>query len=137
MWSQTGIWLIVFTVAVAVVSGFLVPVLFELRRSAKKLTAVLTITEQSFAPLLHDLNATVKNLDRVTNDVGAVTGDVRVLSTSLRRVGRGVGALGGVLSVAGLGLGPRPALQAGIGAGLRYLAKNLFKKNYLGKGGSS
>jgi hypothetical protein len=45
MGSQAGIWLIILTVAVAVGIGFLVPVLFELRRSAKRLTSVLTIAE--------------------------------------------------------------------------------------------
>jgi len=126
MGSQAGIWLIILTVAVAVGIGFLVPVLFELRRSAKRLTSVLEIAEQSFKPLLRDLNATVQRLDRVTSDIGAVTDDVRVFSSSIRRVGKGVGELSGLVSVAGLGSGAgRTALQVGIGTGLTYLVRKL------------
>lgn len=129
MGSQTGIWLIILTVAVAVGIGFLVPVLFELRRSARRLTSVLTIAEQSLAPLLRDLNATVHELDRVTSDVGAVTDDVRVFSGSIRRVGKSVEELSDLVSVASFGFGARlAALQVGIGAGLTSLARNLFRK---------
>ena len=129
MGSQTGIWLIILTVAVAVGIGFLVPVLFELRRSAKRLTSVLTIAEQSLNPLLRDLNATVQNLDHVTSDIGAVTDDVRVFSGSIRRVGRSVEELSGLVSVASFGFGARlAALKVGIGTGLTYLARNLFTK---------
>ena len=39
MGSQAGVWLIILTVAVAVGIGFLVPVLFELHRSTKRLTS--------------------------------------------------------------------------------------------------
>ena len=120
MGSQASLWPIILTAAVAVGIAFLIPVLFELRRSAKRLTSVLAIAERSFGPLLHDLNASVQNLDRVTSDIGAVTGDVRVFSTSIRQVGRSVGVLNGLLAATGLWWGARPAaLQARLGAGLR------------------
>lgn len=127
MGGQAGIWLVILTVAVAVGIGFLVPVLLELRRSAKRLTSVLTITEQALVPLLHDLNATLQKLDLVTSDVGSVTDDVRVLSSSIRRVGTRVGELNGPVSVASLGVyAGRAALKVGIPAGLTYLARNLL-----------
>lgn len=129
MGSHTAIWPIILTVAVVVGIGFLVPVLIELRRSATRLTSVLTIAEQSLGPLLRDIHATVQQLDRVTSDIGAVTDDVRVFSGSFRRAGRSVGELSGLLSVAsfrsGAGLA---ALQVGIGTGLTYLARNVFRK---------
>jgi uncharacterized protein YoxC len=127
--SQAGIWLIILTVGVAVGIGFLVPVLFELRRSAKRLTSVLTIAEKSLDPLLRDLNATVQKLDRAMSDIGAVTDDVRLFSGSIRRVGRSVEELSGLVSVASSGFGAGlAALQVGIGAGLTSLARNLFRK---------
>jgi hypothetical protein len=133
MGSPTGIWLIILTVAVAVGIGFLVPVLFEVHRSAKRLTSVLAIAEQSLDPLLRDVNATVLNLDRVTSDIGAATDDVRVFSGSFRRVGGSVEELSGLVSVASFGFGTGlAALRVGIGTGLTYLARNL-----LGKGVSS
>ncbi|MGD1148840.1 MAG: DUF948 domain-containing protein [Thermoanaerobaculaceae bacterium] len=125
MGCQANIWLIILTVAVAVGISFLVPVLFELRRSAKRLTSVLAIAEQSLDPLLRDLSATLKNLDRVTSDIGAVTDDVRVVSGSIRRVGKNVKELRSLVSVAGLGLA---ALPVGIGVGLTHLARKLFRK---------
>ena len=125
MGSHEGIWLIILAVSIAVGIGFLVPVLLELRRSARRLTSVLAIAEQSLNPLLHDLSAAVKNLDRVTSDIGAVTDDVRVVSGSLRRVGRNVKELRNLVSVAGLALA---ALPVGIGAGLAHLARKLFRK---------
>ena len=129
MGGQANIWLVILAVAVAVGIGFLLPVLVELRRSASRLTSVLTIAEQSLNPLLRDLDATVKKLDRVTSDIGAVTDDVRVFSGSIRRVGRSVGALSSLASVAGLGFGSAlPALTVGVKTGLTYLTKNLFRK---------
>ena len=129
MGSQAGIWLVILTVAVAVGIGFLVPVLFELRRSAKRLTSVLTIAEQSLVPLLRDLNATVQKLDRVTGDIGSVTDDVRVFSGSVRRVGSRIGELSGMVSIGRFGFRARlAALLVGIGVGLAYLARSLFRK---------
>ena len=129
MGSQQGVWLIILTVAFAIGIGFLVPVLFELHRSAKKLTSVLAVAAQSLEPLLNDLRATVQNLDGVTSNIGAVTDDVRVFSGSIRRVGRGVGQLTGLTSGATSGFGGGlSALQIGIGAGLTYLARNLFRR---------
>jgi hypothetical protein len=129
MGSPAGVWLIILAVAVAVGIGFLVPVLFELRRSATRLTSVLAIAEQSLPPLLHDLDTTVQRLALVTGNVGAVTDDVRVLSGSIRRVGRSVGELSRLGSVGGLGSSTRlAALQVGVGVGLIYLVKRLFGK---------
>ena len=129
MVGQGSIWLSILTVAVAVGIGFLVPVLFELRRSAKRLTAVLTIAEQSLVPLLRDLNATVQKLDRVTGDIGAVTDDVRVFSGSVRRVGSRVAELSGLASVVRFGFRARlAALLVGVGVGLAYLVRSLFRK---------
>ena len=129
MGSQAGIWLIILTLAVAIGIGFLLPVLSELRRSAKRLTSVLTIAERSLDPLLRDLSATAVKLDRVTGDIGAVTDDVRVFSGSIRRVGREVGELSGLVSVAGLGFGAGlAAWRVGIGAGVTYLARNLLRR---------
>lgn len=129
MGSQASIWLIILAVAVAVGIGFLVPVLLELRRSAKRLTSVLEIAERSLHPLLRDLNATVQRLDRVTSDIGVVTDDVRVVSGSIRRVGKSVGELSGLVPVVGLGLGIAAgyaALRVGPGPGLTHLVENLF-----------
>jgi uncharacterized protein YoxC len=80
-------------------------------------------------PLLRDLNATVQKLDRITSDVGAVTDDVHVFSGSIRRVGGSVEELSGVVSVASSGFGAAlPAMKIDIGAGVTYLARNLFRK---------
>lgn len=138
MGSQASIWPIILAVAVTVGVGFLIPVLLELRRSARRLTSVLALAERSFDPLLRDLDAAVQNLDRVTTEIGAVTDDVRVFSTSMRQVGSSVGVVSGLLSLAGLSLGARPAAwQAGIAAGLRYLRRNLFTRNLMTKGDPS
>jgi hypothetical protein len=129
MGGPAGIWLIVLGVAVAVGIGFLVPVLFELRRSAARLTSVLAIAEQSLPPLLHDLDTTVQRLALVTGNVGAVTDDVRVLSGSIRRVGNSVGKLSRFGSFGGFGSSTRLiAVQVGIGVGLTYLVRKLFRK---------
>ena len=128
MGSQAGFWLIILTVAVAVGIGFSLPVLVELRRSAKRLTSVLTIAEQSLDPLLRDLNATVQRLDRVTGEIGAVADDVHALTGSVRRVGRSVGELSLVAPAAILGFGAGRAAQgAGIVTDLTYLARRLFR----------
>ena len=105
MGSQAGLWLVILTAAIAVGVAFLVPVVIELRRSAKRLTAVLTIAEHSLGPLLRDLDGAVQRLDRVTDNIGEVTDDVRMVSGSARRFGRTVGELGALVLVSGLGFG--------------------------------
>lgn len=127
MFSPASFWLVVLAVAVAVAIGFLVPLLLELRRSAERLTSVLTITEESLTPMLHDLRNTIRHLDRVAGDMGHVTSDVREVTGSVRRVGTNLALLSGIGSALGSGFGARAAgLKAGIGTGVLYLVRNLF-----------
>ena len=128
MASPAGISLIILAVAVAVGIGFLVPVLLELRRSVERLTSILRITEENLNPTLVELRATLRNVDRITNDLGTVTDDLRGVSGSIRRVGKNAAVLSGLVSVLGLGVGTKVAgWEAGIGTGLTYLARHLFK----------
>lgn len=129
MTSTSGIVLIVLAVAVATGILFIIPVLVELRRAVRTLNAVLKITEESLAPTLHELRATLTNLDRITGDISTVTDDVRVFSGSIRQVGKDVRELSGLIGVLGGGIGAKMAgLRAGVGAGLSYFAKNLLRK---------
>jgi uncharacterized protein YoxC len=129
MGSPANLWLIVLAVAVAVGIGFLVPLLVELRRSAKRLTSVLTISEESLPSLLRDMRITLHHMDRVAGDMEEVTGDVRGVTRSVRQVGTSLALVSGAVSVLGLGFGARAAgMKAGLGAGALYLAKHLFTK---------
>lgn len=122
---------LVTVIAVAVIVGvlFTIPVLLELRRAIRTLNSILKVTEESLSPTLRELRATLENLDRITTDVSTVTDDVRVFSGSIRQVGKDVRELSGLINVLGGDVGAKMSgLRAGVGAGLAYLAKNLFKK---------
>ncbi len=129
MGSPAGIGVLILAVAVAIAIGCLVPVLLELRRTTRRLTSVLRIAEENLEPALAELRGTLRNLDRITNDLGAVTEDARAVSGSVRKVGRNVATLSSLASAVALALGARAeGLKAGLGAGGIYLAKNFFGK---------
>jgi len=129
MTLTSGTLVIVLAVAVTVGILFMIPVLLELRRAVHTLNSILKITEESLAPTLRELRATLENLDRITTDVGTVTDDVRVFSGSIRQVGKDVRELSGLINVLGGDVGAKiSGLRAGVGAGVAYLAKNLLRK---------
>jgi uncharacterized protein YoxC len=129
MTSASSVLLVVLAVAVALATLFLVPLLFELRRTVRTLNAVLKITEESLAPTLRELRSTLANLDRITSDINSVTDDVRMFSGSLRQVGKDLHEMREVVGLLGGGIGAKVAgLRAGIGTGFKYLAHNLLKK---------
>jgi uncharacterized protein YoxC len=134
MTANSGVWFMVLAAAIAAGILFLIPVLLELRRAVRTLNSVLKIAEDSLAPTLRELRSTLENLDRISSDISTVTDDVRVFSGSIRQVGRDVQELSGLINALGGGIGTKIAgLRAGIGTGVGYLARNLFKK----KGGHS
>jgi uncharacterized protein YoxC len=129
MTSGSELWVVVLAGAILVGVLFLIPVLLELRRAVRSLTAILKITEESLTPTLRDLRSTLANLDRITADVSTVTDDVRVFTGSIRQVGKDIEELSGLVSVLGGGIGTKiAALRAGIVTGVVYLVKNLFHK---------
>lgn len=129
MTSTSGILVTVLAATTVVGMLFLIPVLIELRRTVRTMNSVLKITEESLAPTLRELRATLENLDRITGDISTVTDDVRVFSGSIRQVGKDVRELSGLIGDLGGGLSVKMAgLRAGIGAGVSYFAKNLLRK---------
>lgn len=129
MQLTSGTLVTVLAVAVTVGVLFMIPVLLELRRAVRTLNSILKITEESLPPALHELRATLVNLDRITTDISTVTDDVRVFSGSVRQVGKDVSELSGLINVLGGGVGAKIAgLRAGVGAGVGYLARNILRK---------
>lgn len=123
------LWIALISIAFLAVVGFLIPVLLELRKSAKSFTNFLKTTEDSLKPTLEELQQTLKSLRKVTDDVNAVTEDVKTLSGAIGDVGRNLKGLSELLSeVSSEAVIKVSGLRVGIRTALEVLLKNLLKR---------
>lgn len=123
--------LIIIAVVFALLAGFLIPVLLELRKAARELSEFLDTTGDSLKNTLRETDETLKSIRQVTDDVNAVTEDARELSSSLADAARNVRAVGELLDTTTLRARASAAgIKAGALAALGVLIKNLFKRRH-------
>jgi uncharacterized protein YoxC len=105
---------------------FIVPMTVELRKTLVLLSKYL---DDGLKPALEELEATLKSIRAISDDVGGITSDAREVSQSVVEVGRTISAINGLLANVGLSASVRAvSLRAGVRAALEYLAKNLIRK---------
>ena len=109
-----------------VIVVYLVPLLLELK---KTVISVRNTTEKDLAPVLEELQLTLKSLRSISDNVDDITGDVKgvadsiaEVSTKIFAVNRIIDAFSSTVSVKTL------SLKAGVTAALTYLFTNLLKK---------
>ena len=125
--QETWIWVI--TIAVVILTGFLVALILELRKTIRSIDSLVKTTDQSLKPTLEELQQTLKNLNNISSDINEVTSDVKTLSNSLRDVGVSVKTAGtliehGISTTAIKAMG----LKTGVKTGFEVLLKNLLSK---------
>ncbi|MEJ2183216.1 MAG: DUF948 domain-containing protein [Nitrospirota bacterium] len=112
--------LVIIAVLVALGVGFLIATLFELKRTVSQTAQFLRNTETSVNAAFKEMEETLKSIRAITDDIGAVSGDLKRFSSSLTLVARNLRELGEMmgdlsteasLRVAGIKVGVRTALD--------------------------
>ncbi len=120
------IFLAVIAACLLIMVVFLIPVLIELR---KTIACFRKTMDEDLKPTLDELQAALKGLRTIADEVEGITSDVRVFSKSIGEVGHMVGSLNGIVEDIGSSMTLRAfSLKAGIGAAMEYLARNLIRK---------
>jgi len=93
MIMDTGTFLVLLTILLAVVAAFLVPLLFRLTRTVKAVEELADDVRQSIRPLAADLDETVKRLNSVLDTIEDSAGNVRRFTEPVGDMGREVARL--------------------------------------------
>jgi uncharacterized protein YoxC len=123
------------TLAIIVAVIIFIYVMMELRKTIRALKELVNTTENSLKPTVVELQETLKSVRNVAENATAITTDIKVLSgalkdvgVSVKRVGADVGHLvnfvDGITSSAVI---EASGLKAGVKAGFWFFLKNLFK----------
>jgi uncharacterized protein YoxC len=125
------------TVAIIVTAIIFIYVMVELRKTIRGLRELIETVENSFKPVVAELQETLRSMKNFTDSTVVITDDVRIFSGALKDAGKSVKHLSGdvehVVSLAegitSLASLEALSLKAGIKAGLWVLSKSLFKKH--------
>ncbi|MHB8882406.1 MAG: DUF948 domain-containing protein [Thermodesulfovibrionales bacterium] len=121
-----NIWLIIIAVSLGAVAAFLVPLLLELRRTV---LALRETVETRLNPTLEELQKNLRTMNSITENVDAVTTNVRQFSQAVNDVGHTISAVNAMVNFAGSSAAVRLiSLRTGISAAVGYLVTNLVRK---------
>jgi len=117
------------SLAVLVLTGFIIYIVFELKKTIESVRLSVESTEKVLIPTVEELQMTLKSVRKITDDVGVVTEDVKALSGSIREISEYVKqvseAVGTITKTSAVQVS---GVRAGIKAGFGYFIKNLFTK---------
>jgi len=124
------------TLAFLVAVVFFIIVMVELRQTIRALKAFLNMTELTLKPSLEELQKNLQSTRAMTENVSALTEDIKVFSGSLREMGENVNQISRtVRGVAGLmdeqtlaATMKYSAFKAGVRAASEILFKSFFNK---------
>jgi len=129
MVSIEHIWLIVIAVAVAVLAGYVISLIIELKKTVRAVNEVLKSTERSLKSTLDELQLTLRSVRSISDDINEVTTDVKTLSGSVRDVGQNIRHVSDLVDeTASLTAVKVSGLKAGLKAGFMVILSNLFSK---------
>jgi uncharacterized protein YoxC len=118
------------TLAILVLAGFVVYAVLALKKTLDSVKKFIETTENSLVPAVEEIQLTLRSVRKITDDTGAVTEDVKVLSASVREMGDSVKRINSVVNTALCASTSQVAgLKAGLKAGLVYFLKNMLSKD--------
>ncbi|GAB4390142.1 MAG: hypothetical protein Kow0025_20160 [Thermodesulfovibrionales bacterium] len=121
--------LIIICVILAIAVGFMIPVLIELKMSAKETLRFLKRNEAAFSQTLSDLSDTLRSIRGVAEDIKGVTEDARTFTGSVAGVGQDLKALTGSLEELATQAAARVSgLRVGLITAMDVLLHNLIRK---------
>jgi uncharacterized protein YoxC len=128
------IWVGLIALAVVVLAGFIISLIIELKKTAYSLREFLTRGEESIKLTLEELQATLKSMRNISDDINDVTADIKIFSGSVRDVGKNINNLSNLIEdVASSATVKASGLKVGISTALGVLLNNLFSKKGGGK----
>lgn len=117
---MSQIWIGLIVLAVLLVSGFLIALLIELKKTAQSLREFLKTTGESTKTTLDELQQTLKSLRNISDDIKEMTDDVKTFSVVVRDTGQSLRLLSNMIQditssvvkeVSGLRVGIRTAFE--------------------------
>ena len=117
------------TLAVLVLTGFIVYIILELKKTISSLRITLESIQKTLIPTVEELQMTLKSIRKITDDVGAVSEEVKGLSGSVREMSENVKyASEAVSRITTNSAAQISGVRAGIKAGFGYFISNLLTK---------
>ena len=117
------------TLAVLVLTGFIVYLILELKKSINSMRLTLESMEKVLIPTVEELQMNLKSVRKITDDVGIVTESVKGLSGSIREMSENVKQVSEAIStITKTSAVEVSGVKAGIKAGFDYFIKNFFMK---------
>ena len=118
--------LVTIAVLLAIITGFLVPLLIELKKTVASLRKTV---EEKVDPLLQELRPTMTNVQHISGDITEVTSQARELSKTIGEIGHTVRVVSGMIEGVGSSTAVKAvSFKAGVAAALEYLIRNLARK---------
>lgn len=118
--------LAIIAVAVVAIAAVLVPLILELRRTVIVLRQV---TEDKLAPTLEELLVVLKDVKKISDNIGGASEDVKHLSSSLRDMGDRIGEVNRLVGSVGTSTAIKiMSLRAGFMAAVGYVLTHFIKK---------
>jgi uncharacterized protein YoxC len=118
------------TLAVLVLTGFIIYIILELKKTIDSLKCSMDSIEKTLIPTVEELQMTFKSVRKITDDVGIVTESVRGLSGSISEIGQNVKHVSEVINTITTSSAVQvSSVKAGVKAGFGYFIKNLFKQD--------
>ncbi len=110
-------------------------VMIELKKTIKGLKELIQTTERSIKPTLIELQETLRsfryftdNMNETAENIRDFTGSIREVGESIRNVNENVKQVNALIgSLQTMGKAEISGIKAGIGAGLRSIARNLVR----------
>ena len=117
------------TLAVLVLTGFIVYIILELKKTINSVRITMESIEKTLIPTVEELQMTLKSVRKITDDVGVVTEEVKGLSGSIREMSENVKYVSEAVSrITTNSVAQVSGVRAGIKAGFGYFIKNLLTK---------
>ena len=120
----------IIAVVVVILMGFLIPVILQLRKTAKSAESFLKDTQESLTPLLTELKETAERLYKISEDVEESVGNVRHLANAVGEMGSMVDEVNDLVKKSGLSFSIKTArIGAGVKGGLGVFEIGILKKS--------
>lgn len=117
--------LVIIALLLAVIAGFLIPTLLELRQTSRELNRFIADAESTLKPAVDEFTETMKHVRGIASGLNAVTEDVKKFSSAVGDAGEKIKKLTAFVDALPL---KAAGLRAGLGAAVGYLVTRMFKK---------
>ena len=117
------------TLAVLVLTGFIIYIILELKKTISSLRITVESINKTLIPTVEELQMTFKSVRKITDDVGVVSEEVKGLSGSVHAISENVKyASEAVSRITTNSVAQISGVRAGIKAGFGYFISNLLTK---------